>query len=138
MLAATIRFHVQNSTGVALAATDTISVTGKFTQITTATGVMAVNAQITPIPSTSGNSLASGGFYSGSAIDTTTTGTTLFLEGHFLGSASISTATPAGNINIFIQESPDGGTTWPANGVGTLVGVIAFSAVGTITAPVEC
>ncbi len=137
MLAPTVRFQIQNATGISTAATDTITVTGKFTQITTATGVMAANAQITPIPSTAGNTLANGAVYNSAAIDTTTAGTTLFLEGHFLITAVLSVAA-SGNINVFLQESPDGGTTWPANGVGQLIGVAAFTAAATVTAPVEC
>ena len=138
MLAKTVRFQIQNATGVATAATDTITLTGEFTQLTTATGVLSVAAQITPIPATAGNSLASGAFYNSAAIDTTNAGATLFVEGHFLFTASISTATPAGPLNVFLQESPDGGTTWPANGVGQFVGSAYFTAVGTVTAPLEC
>lgn len=137
MLAKTIRFQVQNSTNVAFGATDTISVTGEFTQLTTATGVISINAQITPIPATAGNSLAANAFYTGSTIDASTGGTTVFLEGHFLLTATCSTATPSGNVNVFLQESPDGGTTWPANGVGQFVGSVGFTAVGTLTGLVE-
>ncbi len=136
MLAPTIRIQIQNATGVATGASDTITVTGKFTQITTATGVMAANTQTTPIPSTAGNSLASGAVYNSATIDTTTGGTTLFLEGHFLITAVLSVAA-SGNINVFLQESPDGGTTWPANGVGQLIGVAAFTSAATVTALVE-
>ena len=131
MLPKTIRFQVQNSTGVAFGATDTLSLTGTYLQVTTATGVLSATAQVTPLAASSGNSLASGGFATSATIDTTTAGTTLFLQGDFLLEAAISTATPNGNLNVFMQESPDGGTTWPVNGNGTLIGVMLCTAVGT-------
>lgn len=135
MLPPYIRFQVQNSTGVAFGATDTLSLTGKYLQVLTATGVLSATAQVTPLASTSGNSLASGGFATSAGIDTTNlggggAGTTLGIQGDFLLEASISTATPNGNLNVFMQESPDGGTTWPANGVGTLIGVMYCTATG--------
>lgn len=135
MLPKTIRFQAQNSTGVAFGASDTLSLTGAFIQLLTATGVMSSAAQVTPLASTSGNSLASGGFVNSSSIDTTNlggggTGTTLGIQFDGLLSASISTATPNGNINIYMQESPDGGTTWPANGQGQFVGSMFCSATG--------
>ena len=132
-LAPTIRFQIRNATGVNFVATDTISVVGKFLQITTATGVLASTAEATPIPATAGNGLANGAFYTSATIDCTNGGTTQYLQGDFLLTATLSTASPTGPVNVFVQFSPDGGTTWPANGVGA-VGNVTFTAAGTQTA----
>ena len=125
MIPQTWRIQVQNATGVALAAADTISVTGQGRYVSSA-GALTYGAQTTFLPSTSGNSLASGGFANGSAQTNT-----LFFGLDLLASAAISTATPAGNLNFFLQYSPDAGTTWPDNGQGQLVGVMYCTATGT-------
>ena len=136
-LAPTIRFQIQNATGVAFAATDTISVVGKFLQITTATGVLASTVELTPIPATAGNGLANGSFYTSATIDCTNGGTTQYLQGDFLLTATLSTTGAAGNVNVIVQSSPDGGTTWAANGVGQQVGSVVFSGTGTLTGDVK-
>jgi hypothetical protein len=130
MLPATIRYQVQNATGVAFGAADTLTLTGKHLQLTFSTGVMAFTTQSTPLAAASGNSLASGGFATSATIDTTASGTQTYVQGDLLLSATISTATPAGNLNVYMQESPDGGTTWPANGQGQLIGWMVCSATG--------
>ena len=124
MIPQTWRIQVQNATGVALGATDTIEVTGQGWYISS-TGVLTYGANTIYLPATSGNSLASAGFANG-ATQTNTNFTGLEL----IGEATISTATPAGNLNFFLQYSPDAGTTWPANGVGTLIGVMYCTATG--------
>ena len=136
-LAPTIRFQIQNATGVAFAATDTISVAGKFLQLTTATGVLASTAEATPIPATAGNGLTNGSFYTSATIDCTNGGTTQYLQGDFLLTATLSTTGAAGNVNVIVQSSPDGGTTWAANGVGEFAGSVVFSGTGALTADVK-
>jgi hypothetical protein len=130
MLPATVRYQVQNATGVAFGAADTLTLTGKHLQVTPSTGAMDFTSQMTPLAAASGNSLASGGFVNSAAIDTTAGGTQKCLQGDFLLLATITTATPAGNLNVYMQESPDGGTTWPANGQGQLIGWMVCSATG--------
>jgi hypothetical protein len=125
MLPQAWRIQAQNSTGVAFGASDTLEVTGQAWYINSS-GALTYEANTVFLPATSGNSLASGGFANG----TTQTGNTYFGLAA-LGEASISTATPAGNINFFLQYSPDGGTTWPANGLGQLIGVMVCTATGT-------
>lgn len=136
MLPPTIRFQAINNTGVAFGASDTLSFTGKFIYETLSTGVLSAAAQSTPLPSTSGNSLASGGVVNSSTIDATNlggggAGTTLALQFDGILSASISTATPNGTVDLYMQASPDGGTTWPDNGKGILVKSIKFTATGS-------
>ncbi len=125
MIPQTWRIQVQNATGVALAATDTITGTGQGKYISSA-GALTYGANTAFLPSTSGNSLANGAVANGA-----TQTNTLFFGLDMIGEAAISTATPAGNLNFFLQYSPDGGTTWPANGMGQLVGVMYCTAVGT-------
>ncbi|MHB8914428.1 MAG: hypothetical protein ACYC4K_01295 [Thiobacillus sp.] len=123
MLNATYRIQVQNSTGAAFGASDTISVLGVLYSFSS-TGVLTYSAETTLLPTTSGNSLAAGAFANGA----TQTGNTN-LGGNAIATASI-TPTPTGNLNFFLQISPDGGTTWPANGQGQLIGVMSCTVAG--------
>ena len=124
MIPQTWRIQVQNATTVLFAATDTITVTGQGKYVSSA-GALTYGANTTFLPSTSGNNLAIGGFANGP-----TQTNTLFFGLDLIASASI-TPTPAGNLNFFLQYSPDGGTTWPANGIGELIGVMYCTATGT-------
>ncbi|MEO7481094.1 MAG: hypothetical protein ABIT70_10830 [Sulfuriferula sp.] len=130
MFGKTYRFVVQNSTGVALAATDSIVITG-IRKNFSSSGVLTFEV-VSPASTvvTGGASLASAGFLLGATQDNTAAGTQ-WLEGDFHITASINTATPNGNLNIYYQTSEDGGATWPDNGRGILVGSLAFTAVGT-------
>jgi hypothetical protein len=124
MLAQEWRIQVQNSTGVALGATDTIEISGQTW--TVGTGLTYGTSTII-MPASTGNSLASAGFANGTAQ----TGNTAF---GFKGviNATISTATPAGNLNFFYQEY-DATLGWPGNGQGQLVGVMYCTATGAQT-----
>jgi hypothetical protein len=125
MLGSQWQIQVQNNTGVALAATDTIEISGQTW--TVGSGGLAYGASTVIMPATTGNSLASGAFKDGTAQ----TGNTAF---GFKGiiNATISTATPAGNLNFFYQEY-DATLGWPGNGEGELIGVMVCTAVGTQT-----
>lgn len=135
MLPKYIRFQAQNSTGVAFAATDTLTLTGTYVQLLTATGVLSETALVTPLAAASGNSLASGAYVSSAWIDTTNlggggAGTTLGIQFDGALQANITTATPNGQINVYLQWSPDNGTTVPANGSGQLLQPMTCTATG--------
>jgi hypothetical protein len=125
MLAQEFRIQVQNATGVALAATDTIEISGQTWTI--GSSGLAYGASTVIMPATTGNSLASAAFANGTAQ----TGNTAF---GFKGiiNATISTATPAGNLNFFYQEY-DATLGWPGNGEGESIGVMVCTAVGAQT-----
>jgi len=138
MLPKTIRFQAKNNTGVAFGASDTIKLTGKYAEFTLSTGVPDFTTEATIFNGTTdGNSLASGAVISSSAIDTSATDTKMALQFDGLLIVSISTATPAGNLDVYMQESPDAGTTWPDDGTGVWVGSINFTATGTKKANVS-
>lgn len=46
-------------------------------------------------------------------------------------SISITNGSSAGNYEIYLQHSSDGGTTWPDDGEGELIGVIAVDVSAT-------
>ncbi len=126
MLSSQFRLAFQNATGVAFAATDTItatmqgqefSSTGAYTPVTTAT-------QITP--SGFGNSLANGAYIYSDTISANTYPAALFTV-----TATISTATPAGQVNVF-YETYDSVLGWVQDAVGGNLMNLVFTAVGTV------
>ena len=128
MLGATYRIVAQNSTGVALAAGDTITIKAKRWKLTSAGARSAEATEATLTAAGAGNSLASAGFVLGTTQDNSTDG---YFGVELKLSVTISTATPNGYVNFYMQTSTDGGTTWPDSGAGELLKSIAFTAVGT-------
>ncbi len=131
MLPKTYRLQVVNNTGVALAASDSITITAVRKNVSPSTALAVYEASAATLI-TGGASLASGAALNGATQDNTAAGTGWF-EGDCYLTGTISTATPAGNLDVYLQFSPDGGTTWPAQGTGELVGLLYFTAVGTMT-----
>lgn len=126
MLPSEWRLTFQNATGVAFAATDTIvgtfqgqsfSSTGAYTPATTSTAIT---------PAGFGNSLANGAYLPGTAqtgnVDPC---------GVVSVTATITTATPAGQVNVFLDyyDSIQG---WPESGEGISIGQLTFTATGTV------
>ena len=124
MLSSEWRIQVVNNTGVALAAADTIEVAGEGWYFNSS-GVLTYGADTVLLPSTSGNSLANGAVASGTAQ----TGNT-FNGFQAVATASISTATPNGYLNFFLQLY-DPTLGWPANGYGRLIGSMLCTVTGT-------
>lgn len=123
MLGQEWRIVVWNNTGVALAATDTIEVSGQ-TWVVGSSG-LTYGASTVLVPATDGNSLANGAYIAGTAQ----TGNTSFgFKG--IATATVSTATPAGPIVFFYQEY-DATQGWPGNGSGEVLGSINCTATGT-------
>ena len=123
MLGKTFRLVFQNATGSALGASDAATVTGILKNFSSS-GVLTFSATQT-LFNTSVASLASNGYAYGTTFDNSSVA---YLEGDLLATATLTPA--AGQCNWWIQESPDGGTTWPANGNGELIGVMTVTATG--------
>lgn len=122
MLGQTWRIVVQNATGSPLGASDTITVVG-VPWAFNSSGAVTYGAEVTLVPATSGNSLASNAYYHGATQSSNTNvGVKMLLEANITPSA--------GQLNFWYQESPDGGTTWPADGQGNSIGVMTVTATG--------
>lgn len=134
MITSTWRLICYNATGVALAATDSITITGTLSSVSS-TGALSETTNTSLV--SGGASLASAGTLVGST-ENATPGTAWLVEGDLTASATISTATPAGPINFYVQFSQDGGVTWPATAQGGLfIGSLNFTAVGTVNANIK-
>ncbi len=125
MLGKTFRLVIQNATGSALGAGDTATVTGILKNFSSS-GVLTFSTTQT-LFNTSIASLASNGYQYGTAFDNSASGAQ-WLEGDLLAVVTITPAT--GQLNWWIQESPDGGTTWPADGQGEPIGSQTVKATG--------
>lgn len=75
-----------------------------------------------------GGTLANLAFFAGATQ--TNTGATPWVGGDFYWEVTAPAAVN-GPVNLYYQESTDGGTTWPDNGRGRLVGTMMFTATGT-------
>lgn len=128
MLGKTYRFVVKNATGVALGASDSITVNGVRWNFDSS-GARNAEASEASLLS-GGGSLANNDYLAGSTQDNTAAGTQWF-GGEFEFEATISTATPNGLVELYYQTSTDGGTTWPDNGKGELIASLSFTATGT-------
>jgi hypothetical protein len=128
MLGKTYRFVAKNATGVALGAGDSITLNCTRWNFDSNGARNAEESEASLM--SGGGSLANNGYLVGSTQDNTAPGTKWF-GGEFEFEATISTATPNGNIELYYQTSTDGGTTWPDNGNGELIAILNFTATGT-------
>lgn len=119
-----------------MAATDTVVANVTRWNISSTGARNAEAIAVNLFAATDGNSLANGGYVAGATQDNTATGTFWF-GGELDLRATVSTATPAGNVSFYYQTSSDGGTTWPDNDQGELIDSINFTAVGTQKDSVE-
>lgn len=136
MLATTYRIQAVNNTGVAFAAADTIIIKAKRWNIDSTGKRYAETAEALLTAAGAGNSLASGGIVNTNTQDNTAA-STFWFGGEFTLQATISTATPSGTVDFYMQASTDGGTSWPDNGTGELIRSLPFTATGTLTRVIE-
>lgn len=120
------RFTVKNATGVALAAGDSITITCRRWKYTSAGALDTEVSEATVV--TGGASLANNGFLNGTAQDNSSLG---WLGGEFEITGVISTATPNGNLEIYLDRSTDAATSFNGNGLGELIDSLNFTATGT-------
>lgn len=118
-LAQHYRLQVYNGTGVSVTCTVT-SDQWKFDS----NGAMTFAAETTPISSAS---VSAGAYSNSSTIDNSSN---LYLGANFTVNFAPS-ASATGTVALYVQESTDGGTTWPDNGQGLFVCGVAFSASST-------
>ncbi len=125
------RIVAVNNTGVALAAGDSVSVNARIGQAALSNGAGSAPTTMTPIL-TGGASLAAGATLAGSTQNPTP-GTNFVMGGDLHASASISTATPNGTIDFYLQFYDDSGAgVWPTAGAsGIWIGSLSFTATGT-------
>lgn len=130
MLAKHWRLVAKNATGVAMAATDTITVTTRRWKIGADGSRVAESPDAALFATTAGNSLANGAFALGTEQGNAAAGTFWF-GADLVFAATVTTATPAGNIELYYQISTDDGATWPDNGLGEHIATLNFTATGT-------
>jgi hypothetical protein len=121
-LAANWRIQIKNSTG---ATSGAVSVKGKR-WVPGSSG--EINFEDSEQTFASDTTIASGAYLSGSSISNDGVG-----EGYHgvQLSISITNGSSAGNYELYLQHSSDGGTTWPDAGEGELIGVVNVGASAT-------
>lgn len=118
------RFQVKNTTGGASSATAS-TIKGERWKPGTAGEADYEGSEQTFF---SNGSISSGGYANGTAYDNDTS------AGYYglAGLITIVNGSSAGYYEVYIQQSPDGGTTWPDNGAGELVDTIYAGASTTV------
>lgn len=120
MLGHTYRVQAYNGTGVSC----TVAVTGRRFKFDS-DGAITFDTESTEFASAAvSNGSASSGVTRDNSSDK-------FVGGEFTITATIGSGSPSGNVEIYVQRSTDGGTTWPSDRSGRLVASIPFSATGT-------
>lgn len=116
MLGATFRYQVYNGTGV------TVTVTLKDKRWKYGTdGSLTFSSEATPISAVGVTTLA---YSNSSTVDNTTDKN---IGAHITALFDVpSSAT--GSVLVYVQRSTDGGTTWPSDGQGLLLGGNYFNA----------
>jgi len=118
MLQVTYRFAVKNATGSAFGAGDSLTITAKRWKFNSS-GAFIPEAFEATVFNVSVASLANNTWVNGATIDNSTDG---YLGGEFVITPSI---TPAGNVEIWMQYSTDGGTTWNTDGKGRRLAIVS-------------
>jgi hypothetical protein len=130
----TYRFGVYNGTGQAISnfPTGLPRLSGRRVRFD-ATGTLSYEAAALTFFSFAAASIGSTSYITGSTLSNTVSA---WLGGEFLLSAFASGGA-SGNLNLYLEISPDGGTTWPtpvsANGPGggILIAVMGFGSTTT-------
>ncbi len=124
MLGANWRIVVKNATG---ATSGAVSVKGKRWKPNSSGEYDPENTEQTFF---SVSTITSGSYSTGSGVSNDAAGENYY--GATMA-VSITNGTSAGDYEVWLQTSTDGGTTWPNNGAGTLLGVfnVAASSTGT-------
>ena len=129
MISSQWRIVAVNNTGVALGASDSITVNGAITT-SVAGGTLTIPSSYSALL-TGGASLANGATLPGSSQNGTP-GTNVVVSGDLHASATISTATPSGTVDFYVQFYDTVAAAWPTAGAsGIWIGSLAFTATGT-------
>lgn len=115
MLGPTYRYQIYNGTGV----TVTVTVKDRRWKLGTG-GAVEPAAESTPVNAVA---VGAGAYGNGGTVDNAAA---------HIGAHLTVTATPGasttGLVSVYLQRSTDGGTTWPSDGRGVLLGTVLFSA----------
>ncbi len=129
MIGSQWRIVAVNNTGVALGAADSIVVNGDLTLVNSIGSVsLSAGQQLL----TGGQSLTISGVASGAAQNTQP-GVSWLVEAQLHAEATISTATPNGTIDFYVQFYDTKLAAYPT-ALGIWVGSLPFTAVGTVDA----
>lgn len=124
-LPAHYRFLVENKTGQTLAA-NAVKVYAKRDKFDSNGAIVFEASQATLFDN--GSTIANNTFANGSTVDNTTD---KYLSGDFLFEVT-APASSNGNVNLYVQRSTDGGTTWGDNApTATVLSVLNFTTSGT-------
>ena len=129
MISSEWRVVAVNNTGVALGASDSISVAGNVVTASTS-GTLTIPSTYSTLLS-GGASLANGATLTGTSQNATP-GTSVVVSGDLHVSATVSTATPSGTVDFYVQFYDTVAAAWPSAGAdGVWIGSLAFTATGT-------
>ncbi len=129
MISSEWRIVAVNNTGVAFGASDSITVNGAITTAV-AGGTLTIPSSYSALL-TGGASLANGATLPGSSQNATP-GTNVVVSGDLRASATVSTATPSGTVDFYVQFYDTVAAAWPTAGAnGIWIGSLAFTATGT-------
>ena len=129
MISSQWRIVAVNNTGVGFGASDSITVNGAITTAV-AGGTLTIPSSYSALL-TGGASLANGATLPGSSQNGTP-GTNVVVSGDLHASATISTATPSGTVDFYVQFYDTVAAAWPTAGAsGIWIGSLAFTATGT-------
>ena len=127
------RFACFNGTGIAIASNTTPTCSGRRVRFDSTGTLSYEGASFNFLSFGTTLSIGNNSYVTGSTFSNTASG---WLGGEFLFSAFAS-GNASGNLTLFMEISPDGGTTWPspasANGAGggIVVAVIGFASTTT-------
>ena len=129
MISSEWRVVAVNNTGVALGSGDSITVNGAITEASSS-GALTIPSSYSALV-TGGASLANGATLAGSSQNATP-GSAVIVSGDLHASAAVSTASPAGTIDFYVQFYDTVAAAWPSSGVnGIWIGSLSFTATGT-------
>lgn len=119
MLGTYFRYQVYNGTGVTVTVTID-EIRWKFAS----DGSLTFSAEQTPL---SASAISTVSYGNSSGINN---GTDKYIGAHLTVLFDVSSSA-TGLVSVFLQRSTDGGTTWPSDGQGELIGAYYFSASST-------
>ena len=129
MLGRTYRFVVLNSLGQTIAASGIVIKARRWNFVS---GTQTWEAAEAAIDSSSGTT-ANAAYFTGTTVDNSTNA---YLGGTFQLKI-VAPSSSSGTVTVYLQQSTDGGTTWPDNGNGQIVNVFNITTAGTYIDEVE-
>lgn len=129
MLGRTYRFVVLNSLGQTIAIAGIVIKARRWNFVTGTQTWEGAEASIDSSAGTTSNAA----YFTGSTNDNSTNA---FLGGTFKF-VIVAPTSSSGTVTVYLQQSTDGGSTWPDNGGGQVVKQFTITTAGTYTDEVE-